>query len=417
VRSTSRVPLTRTPAADLPADDTLQDVQRRGIARWSPRRAGVPALQDWWPAYFLLATAAVLAVLVTARLAVDTLAPFAHVIVVAGVAAVVTFALAPLVGRLEQRMPRRAAAALVFFGTLLCILGIAGVVVWQLSTEGERFTEQIDELTAMLQGRRPLAIGPYPVPLSLQERVRDLVITQGPSIAERTAGLAGGIISSLIDLVLVLVVTFYFLLDARRFRLLALRWLEPAKRPAARRVFSEVAHVFGSYVRAQLTVAISLGVLVATAMFLLGVPYALFLALFAALVELIPMLGPIIGAVPAVLIALTLPFPTVLWVVLAFLVIQQIEQNFLLPRLSAHAVGIHPIGSILALVFGFEVGGVIGALFAVPITGLIWVLVSTAFDAWRGRRVELARAIEEKTLTHTDGRPAVARPVRHSRTR
>lgn len=367
------------------------------MARWSPRRAGLPALQDWWPAYFLLATAAVLVVLVTARLLIETLGPFAHVIAVASVAAVITFALAPLVGRLEEYMPRRAAAAIVFFGTLLGILAIATVTVLQLATEGERFSAQIDELTEVLQGRRLVTVGPYPVPSIVQERIRDLLVTQGPGIAGATAGFAGALISSLVDLVLVLVVTFYLLLDARRFRLITLRSLDPARRPAARRVISQVARVFGAYVRAQLTVAVSLGALVAAAMLLIGVPYALFLAMFAALAELIPMVGPIVGAVPALLVALSLPFPAVLWVAFAFLVIQQVEQNVLLPRFSGHAVGIHPIGSILALVLGFEVGGIVGALFAVPIAGLAWVLVSTAVDAWRGRRIELQRSLEERS--------------------
>lgn len=393
----------QTPPPVAPRD-AFDDVHLRGISRWSPRGAGAPALQDWWPAYFLLATAAVLAVLVTLRIVVEVLGPFAHVLVVAGVAAVLTFALAPVVGRLEMVMPRRGAAAVVFFGTLLAILAIAAGVVWQLATEGESFSGQIEDLTAAFQGRRALTIGPYPLPSNLQQRLQDIITTQGPAIAGGVAGFFGALVSSFVDLVLVLVVTFYLMLDARRFRAGLLRKLDPGQRPAARRVFSEVARVFGAYVRAQLIVAVTLGLLVFTAMFAIGVPYALFLGLFAAVTELIPMLGPFIGAIPAILVALTLPFPTVVWVAVAFLVIQQIESNVLLPRLSAHAVGIHPIGSILALVLGFEVGGVVGALFAVPIAGLLWVLASTALDAWRGRRIEIHRAIEERALGSSDGR-------------
>lgn len=393
------------PRVPPPAADTLQDVQLRGVSRWSPRRAGLPPLADWWPSYFLLVVLAILAILTTARLLVDVLAPFAHVLIVAGVAAVLTFALTPLVLRLERWMPRTAAAAIVFFGTLLTIILVAAAVGWQLAAEGDRFSHQIDEITAAVQGLRPIYIGPYQVPLSMQERIRDFVLTQAPSIAQHTAGLASAFVSGLVDLALVLVVTFYLMIDARRFQVITLRTLEPSRRSAARRVFSEVARVFGAYVRAQLMVAVSLGALVAAAMLLIGMPYALFLALFAALAELIPMLGPFIGAIPAILVALTLPFPAVVWVALAFLVIQQIESNVLLPRLSGHAVGIHPIGSILALVFGFEVGGVIGALFAVPVAGLLWVLISTALAAWRGRRVELHRRLERRGRPHILSRP------------
>ncbi len=380
-----------------PADDVIQDLQRSGWSRWTPRRAGVPALIDWWPAYVLLIALVVLAVLVTIRLAVDFLGPLGHVIVIAGIACVLTFSLAPLVSRLEHWMPRRAAATLVFFGTLGALLALAAVVAWQLGGEGERLSNQLTQLSDALKGNRSLALGPYEIPPNIQERVRDLS-DQGARIDEWSAAMSIGLVTSLIDLVLVLVVTFYLLLDVRRLRAIVLRWLEPSHRPGARRVFSEIERVFGAYVRAQLMVAASLGLLVAIVLVALGVPYALFLALFAALAELIPMVGPVAGAVPALLVAATLPLPTVIWVAIAFVVIQQVESNFLLPRLTGHAVGLHPVGSILALVFGFELGGVIGALFAVPLAGLAWVFVFTAVRAWRDKRIDLQRSVDPATL-------------------
>jgi predicted PurR-regulated permease PerM len=380
-----------------PADDVIQDLQRSGWSRWTPRRAGVPALIDWWPAYVLLIALVVLSVLATVRIAVDFLGPFGHVLVIAGVACVLTFSLAPLVNRLEHAMPRRAAAALVFFGTLAVLLALAGVIAWQFSGEGQRLSNQLTQLSEALKGNSTITIGPYEVPPNIQERFSDLT-EQGTKIDEWSASVAIGIVTSLVDLGLVLVITFYLLLDIRRLRAVVLRWLDPTHRPGARRVFSEIARVFGAYVRAQLLVALSLGVLVAAVLLALGVPYALFLALFAALAELIPMIGPIVGAVPALLVAATLPLPTVIWVGVAFVFIQLIESNILVPRMVGKAVGIHPIGSILALALGFQLGGVIGALFAVPLAGLLWVLVSTAVRAWRDKRIELQRTVDLTSL-------------------
>ena len=390
-----------------PADDVIQDLQRSGWSRWTPRRAGVPALIDWWPAYVLLIALVVLAALVALRLAVDILGPLGHVIVIAGVACVVTFSLAPLVSRLENWMGRRAAAALVFFGTLAILLLLAALIAWQLSGEGERLSNQLTQLSEALKGNASLYIGPYEIPPNIQERIRDLS-DQGASVDEWSAAVAIGLVTSLIDLVLILVITFYLLLDVRRLRAVVLRWLEPSHRPGARRVFSEIARVFGAYVRAQLMVAASLGLLVAIALLALGVPYALFLALFAALAELIPMVGPVAGAVPALLVAATMPLPTVIWVGLAFVLIQMVESNVLLPRLTGRAVGLHPVGSLLALALGFELGGVIGALFAVPLAGLLWVLVSTAVRAWRDKRIELQRTVDPATLRR---RRLMRRPV------
>ena len=107
-------------------------------------------------------------------------------------------------------------------------------------------------------------------------------------------------------------------------------------------------------------------------------PYAIVLGVLAGILELVPMLGPILGAIPAVLVALFQPFPVVLWVILAFVIIQQLEANLLVPRISGHAVGLHPLAAMLALIAGLEVGGIVGALFAVPLAGVLWVFGSTA---------------------------------------
>jgi len=381
----------------LAKDDVIQDLQRSGWSRWTPRRAGVPALIDWWPAYVLLIALVVLSVLVSLRLAVEFLSPFGHVLVIAGIACVLTFSLAPLVTRLEHAMPRRVASALVFFGTLAVLLALAAVIAWQFSGEGQRLSNQLTQLAEALKGNSRLMIGPYEVPPNIQERLSDLT-EQGTKIDEWSASVALGIVTSLVDLGLVLVITFYLLLDVRRLRAVVLRWLDPAHRPGARRVFSEIARVFGAYVRAQLLVALSLGLLVAVVLLALGVPYALFLALFAALAELIPMVGPIVGAVPALLVSATMPLPTAIWVGVAFVLIQLIESNILVPRMVGRAVGIHPVGSILALALGFQLGGIIGALFAVPLAGLLWVLVSTTVRAWRDKRIELQRTVDLTSL-------------------
>jgi predicted PurR-regulated permease PerM len=385
------VPASGQAVNPLPAPDPLSDLQKSGLARFSPRCWGLPSLVDWWPAYLLVAVLAFLGILVTLRLLIDVVTPFAHVLLIAAFGGVLTISLAPIVARLNRWLPRRAAVVIVFFGTLLSILSLAAVLVWQLATEGERLSSQLSEVVNALEGKNPVVIGLYGLPANVQESLRQMFTPLAAGMAERTAGLALALASSLVDLVLVLVVTFYFLLDERRLRVALFRTFEPHRRPAVRRVFQEVSRVFGAYVRAQLLLYLSIGVHVGLALFLLGVPYAIFLAMFAALAELVPMVGPIAGAIPALLVAATMPFPAILWVAAAFLVIQQLESNLLMPRLSGHAVGLHPVGSILALALGFELWGVIGALFAVPTAGLLWVLLSTAVRAWRDKRIELRR--------------------------
>src|SRR6266513_6473276 len=111
---------TPVPPADAEhKPDLVESLQQSDLKRWSPRRAGLPPLFDWWPSYVALAALAVLAVVAASRLVVETLVPFAHVVLVFSLAAALTFAIAPLVGRLEDRMPRALAVALVFVALIV----------------------------------------------------------------------------------------------------------------------------------------------------------------------------------------------------------------------------------------------------------------------------------------------------------
>ena len=371
--------------------DIVESLQQSDLKRWTPRRAGIPPLLDWWPSYIALAALTVLAVLAASRLLLETLVPFAHVLLVFSLAAALTFAVSPVVSRLEDYMPRVLAVALVFL-TLIATLAAVGVLVARpLTVEGQQLADRIKDYSEAVQGARPLVIGNQPLPAGIQEQIRAIVETQGPDLAARSAGLVLALLAVLVDLAIVLVMTFYLLLDSRRLRVLVLRSLDPPNRAGARRVFYEIARVFGAYLRSQLVVGLSLAALVTISLTIIGVPYALLLGAFAGIVELVPMLGPFLGAVPALLIASTQSLPTVVWTLVAFIVIQQFESNVLLPRLTGHAVGLHPLAAMLALLAGFEAGCVVGGLFAVPIAGLIWVFISTAVLAWRGRRLDLQR--------------------------
>ena len=387
-------PLPRPEYEDKP--DLVESLQQSDLKRWSPRRAGLPPLFDWWPSYLALAALTLIALLAASRMLLETLVPFAHVLLVFSLAAALTFAVAPLVERLERRMPRTLAVALVFIGLIASLTAFAIVVVRPLTIEGQALADRIKEYADAAQGKRPFVIGDQPLPSGIQDQLRAIVEQYGPDLAARSAGVVLAFLAVIVDLAIVLVVTFYLLLDARRFRVLILRTLEPQNRPGARRVFYEISRVFGAYLRSQLIVAVSLALLVAVALTVVGVPYALLLGAFAGIVELVPMLGPFLGAIPALLIASTQSTTTVIWTAVAFVVIQQFESNVLVPRLTGNAVGLHPLAAMLALLAGFEAAGIIGALFAVPIVGVIWVFISTTVLAWRGRRFDLQQRRRRK---------------------
>jgi predicted PurR-regulated permease PerM len=119
---------------------------------------------------------------------------------------------------------------------------------------------------------------------------------------------------------------------------------------------------------------------------IIGLPYALLLALLGGLLEFIPYVGPLVAGIPAVIIAATISPLHLLFTVIAMVVIQQLENNVLVPKIMERAVGLNPIMSIVAVLIGAQLFGVVGALFAIPVATAISV-VSVEFYQYRKRRL------------------------------
>jgi hypothetical protein len=108
---------------------------------------------------------------------------------------------------------------------------------------------------------------------------------------------------------------------------------------------------------------------------LIGLPNALILAVFAGFMEAVPLVGPFIGAIPAILVALTVSPTAALWVVLATVIIQQIENNLLVPRVMKRTVGVSPLVTLLALIGFGSLFGILGALIALPLAAVIQLIL------------------------------------------
>jgi len=150
-------------------------------------------------------------------------------------------------------------------------------------------------------------------------------------------------------------------------------------------VVAEVDRAVGGFFRGQVTVAALVGLLVAAAIFLLGMPFPLLLGLVAGVTELIPYFGPVLGGIPAVLLALTRGPLMAVKVALALGIIQQLEAGFLSPRIVGQRTGLHPAVVAGAVLAGGYLGGLTGMILAVPVAGALRPLVSLAYERWVDR--------------------------------
>jgi predicted PurR-regulated permease PerM len=140
-------------------------------------------------------------------------------------------------------------------------------------------------------------------------------------------------------------------------------------------LFNRVQRKMGLWLRGQLILCLIIFALTYLGLSILGVKYALILALIAGLTEFIPYLGPFLGGVPAVFLAFTQSPTLAIFVAILYIIVQQIENNFLTPKIMEKAVGLNPIVSIAAIMVGFSIGGVIGALLSIPVATAAVVVI------------------------------------------
>jgi len=154
-----------------------------------------------------------------------------------------------------------------------------------------------------------------------------------------------------------------------------LSFLPPERRGGTREAWNAVELRLGNWVRGQLTLMAALAVMTGIAYTVLGLPSALLLALIAGLAEAVPIVGPALGVGPAILVALAIKPEVLLIVVIAYVIIQLLESNILVPIVMRNAIGVSPLLIILSLLVGTALGGLAGALVAVPtIAGLEAIL-------------------------------------------
>lgn len=215
--------------------------------------------------------------------------------------------------------------------------------------------------------------------------------TWGEAVATHAVKIVGEFSKSLVEGIIVLLITLYFLIYSTEMREAVNSKLHERFRPYAEQWQSDVNRILGGFVRGQLTLAVVMGVLAAVACALLGIRFWLLIGLFVVAASLIPVFGPYIGAVPAMIsAALTpaehglAPVVRVIAILLLFLIINEIGSKVLYPRLVGAALGLHEVLVLFVLFAGLEVGHIWGVLFAAPLTALAIVTLTQLYRFWQG---------------------------------
>lgn len=157
--------------------------------------------------------------------------------------------------------------------------------------------------------------------------------------------------------------------------------------------FGVVNQTFSDYIRGQFLDAFFVGVLSAVGLSLIGIEYAVLIGVFSGICNMVPYVGPVVGTVLAGIMGLLSGEPImVLWAILVMQIVQQIDNNFLAPRIVGNSVGLHPVFTMLAIIIGGKAAGLVGMLIAVPITASAKIL----FGTWYRNHIDYPGAEEEE---------------------
>jgi predicted PurR-regulated permease PerM len=341
------------------------------------------------PAHSALTTRAILKIVLTAIACVLSLyviyllrKPLTWIFI----AGFLAIALSGPVNLLEARIKRRGAAvAIVYTALILVPVLIMSALIPPVVTQGNNLAQSLPQyahdLTDFVQKNSQLRQlqSDYDITGKLEEQAGKLPARLGDA-AGVLSGIGVGIVNSLFAFITIFVLSIFMINSARG-------WLDafadrypPDRARWMKQLFDRIRAAVGNYVAGALAQATVAGVLAWIVLLILGVPYALPLAVVVFVLDLVPLVGATLGAIVVGIVTLFSDFPTdtIIWVIFS-VIYQQVENTVIQPRIQARAVAVHPLIVLVSVLFGSTLFGVLGALLAIPVAAAIQITVREVY--------------------------------------
>lgn len=204
------------------------------------------------------------------------------------------------------------------------------------------------------------------------ERIQNIIL----QFVERTTEVIIGILSRFFSLIMAPILAFYMLKDIETIKKNFWTLIPKESRKDIKQLLKKIDKVLIDYLKGQLLVSVVVGLLSMLGLYLLDINFYLIIGIFAGIMNLIPYLGVVFGILPAVFVASFKSFQSILEVIVMFAFVQQLEGSLISPKIVGDKVGLHPILIIFSLLVGGELLGIIGMLLAVPVAGIIKVILN-----------------------------------------
>jgi predicted PurR-regulated permease PerM len=313
------------------------------------------------------------------------------------------FVLDPVVTFVARRgLPRWAGVVVSYVGVVAVIWAVVAFAIPPIARQSREFIEHLPELGAAMGDIERGFLDWYatlPLPDDVRATIDAQLAASGQALADLFRGLLAPTLNAVVraatfvlGLIVVPVWLFFVLKDREGFSRNVAGALPPTWRADAENILALLARVGGRWVRGQLLLGASVFVATVIGLTILTVAgftefgqFTLVLALIAGVLELLPIIGPIVAAIPAILIGLSIGFPAAIAAAILYTLIQQVENNLLVPKVMGDAVELHPAVMILALVVGGSLFGIGGAILAAPTVAAGRDLYRYGFHRFGGR--------------------------------
>ncbi|HJZ46254.1 MAG TPA: AI-2E family transporter, partial [Roseiflexaceae bacterium] len=277
------------------------------------------------------------------------------------------------------QLPRVVAVSLVYLAIIALVvfaaISLVPVIGPQLVGVDKTLPSAVDEISKWITNieveLQRLGFRGDLEKIAQPEAVAQQAATVGSTVITQSLGIASGIAALLINLILVLILSFYMALDGPRLAMRFLELLPASWRGDTVRFYSIVNSTFGGFLRAQVLQGLIYGLATAVVMTALGLDYVALASVIAAIIVLVPIIGGILGIIPPLLIVLIEKPERLLLMLIILAVVQQVLFNMIMPRLMGRIVGLHPLLVFAAILVGATVAGGWGILFGIPIAGVV----------------------------------------------
>jgi predicted PurR-regulated permease PerM len=308
---------------------------------------------------------------------------FNQVVFILFIAIVMGTVIRPVVTWLYRRgLPRIAGVILVYLLLLALLIGFALLLFPLIVEQGTTIAaavpgdyQSLREWMANFPNQSIVRLSEFlpatlPTLQPIQQTAQQMLASAGQAL-----GYIGLAAKAIFIAIVILILAFHWTLDGPRIIQSLLPLISKERRESISELISAMETKIGSYLAGQGVLCLIISIMALVAYLLIDLPNALVLALVAGVFEAVPMIGPLLGAIPAGVIALSIGPSKLIWVIVATIIIQQLENSLLVPRIMRKAVGINPFVSLLSLFAFSSLFGIAGALMAIPIAAIVQLLL------------------------------------------